>query len=265
MRSFTSHWLGRVGYGQALALQERLLEARVRGAIGDTLLLLEHPPVVTLGRTAREENIRVGREELARRGVDVVETGRGGDVTYHGPGQLVAYPIFDLRPERCDVRRYVRDLARVMVALAGDAAVDASFIEGDAKLVGVWVDAANPGRWAGDPRRDGGAERPAKIGAIGVRISRWITMHGFAFNVSTALTGFELIVPCGIREYGVTSLAALGKDVSSVEDTARASVAHFARVFEAEGTMGGSLPVDQGTIPRIVGCAGGEPAATPAK
>jgi lipoyl(octanoyl) transferase len=242
LRSFTAHWLGRVRYAEAHALQERLLDARIRGAIGDTLLLLEHEPVVTMGRSVRtEENILLTRGELAARGVEVFATGRGGDVTYHGPGQLVAYPIFDLRPERCDVRVYVRDLARVMIALARDLEVDASFIEGDAKLVGVWVDEASPSSWAGDPRTTGGATKPAKLGAIGVRISRWVTMHGFAFNVSTSLAGFDLIVPCGVSQYGVTSVAALGKRAGSVEDVARASVAHFARIFEAEATIGEGL------------------------
>lgn len=237
MRSFTVHWLGRVRYAEAHDLQQRLLDARIRREVGDTLLLLEHDPVVTLGKGAHQENVLFPREELARRGVDVHETGRGGDVTYHGPGQLVAYPIFDLHPDRLDVRRYVRDLARVMIALAADHGVGASFIEGDAKLVGVWVDEASPERWPGDPREPGGAERAAKIGAIGVRLSRWVTMHGFALNVATALSGFDLIVPCGIRSYGVTSLERLGRAAGTVEDVARASVAHFARVFEAVATM----------------------------
>jgi len=237
MRAFTAHWLGRVRYAEAHALQERLLAARIRGEIGDTLLLLEHEPVVTLGKGAKEENVLVPRADLARRGVDVHETGRGGDVTYHGPGQLVAYPIFDLHPDRLDVRRYVRDLARVMIALAADHGIGASFIEGDSKLVGVWVDEASPRAWRGDPREPGGAANPAKIGAIGVRLSRWVTMHGFAFNVTTALDGFQLIVPCGIAQYGVTSLAALGIAAPSVEDVGRTSVVHFARVFEADATM----------------------------
>jgi lipoyl(octanoyl) transferase len=241
MRAFTAHWLGRVRYAEAHALQERLLDARIKGAVGDTLLLLEHEPVVTLGKGAHAENVLLSRDDLARRGVDVHETGRGGDVTYHGPGQLVAYPIFDLHPDRLDVRRYVRDLARVMIALAADHGVDASFIEGDSKLVGVWLDEASPASWPGDPREPGGASRPAKIGAIGVRLSRWVTMHGFAFNVSTDLDGFGLIVPCGISAYGVASLASLGKPAPSVEDVARASVTHFARVFEAEGTLATQL------------------------
>jgi lipoyl(octanoyl) transferase len=235
MRRFTAQWLGRVRYAEALALQERLLEARVRGEIGDTLLLLEHDPVVTLGRGSHGENVLVPREGLEKLGIDLHETGRGGDVTYHGPGQLVAYPIFDLNPDRCDVRRYVRDLARVMIDLAGRSGVAASFLEGDPKLVGVWVDAASPAHWPGDPREAGGATRPAKIGAIGVRISRWVTTHGFAFNVSTDLAGFGLIVPCGIAQYGVTSLAALGAEAPPVAAVARAVVAHFEQMFDAEG------------------------------
>jgi lipoyl(octanoyl) transferase len=242
MRAFTAHWLGRVRYAEAHALQERLLDARIRGEIGDKLLLLEHEPVVTLGKGAKEQNVLVPRADLERRGIDLHETGRGGDVTYHGPGQLVAYPIFDLHPDRLDVRRYVRDLARVMIALAGDHGIDASFIEGDSKLVGVWVDETSPRDWPGDPREPGGAAKPAKIGAIGVRLSRWVTMHGFAFNVTTALDGFQLIVPCGISQYGVTSLAALGVAAPSVEDVARASVVHFARVFEADATMTSGVP-----------------------
>ncbi len=237
MRSFTARWLGRIGYGQAHALQQELLDARVRGETGDVLLLLEHPPVVTLGRGAHAENVLLPRAELERRGVELHETGRGGDVTYHGPGQLVAYPIFDLHPDRLDVRRYVRDLARVMIALCAAHGVEASFLEGDAKLVGVWVDEASPARWPGDPRaEDGaGAARPAKIGAIGVKLSRWVTMHGFALNVATDLDGFRLIVPCGISRWGVTSLAALGVPGLTVEQVAREAVGCFERVFEAEG------------------------------
>jgi lipoyl(octanoyl) transferase len=129
----------------------------------------------------------------------------------------------------------VRDLARVMIELAKGHGVEASFIEGDAKLVGVWADEASPAKWAGDPRQEGGAKKPAKLGAIGVKLSRWVTMHGFAFNVTTALDGFRLIVPCGITEYGVTSLAALGVQAPEVEQVAREAVKAFERVFEAEG------------------------------
>ncbi|HEV3192076.1 MAG TPA: lipoyl(octanoyl) transferase LipB [Polyangiaceae bacterium] len=236
-RRFVAHWLGRVRYAPAHSLQERLLEARIRGEIGDTLLLLEHEPVITFGRGAKESNLLASREALASSGIDLHETGRGGDVTYHGPGQLVAYPIFDLRPDRCDVRRYVRDLARVMIALSRRYGLDASFVEGDSKLVGVWVDEESPALWQGDPRSEGGARRPAKIGAIGVRISRWVTMHGFAYNVSTNLAGFRLIVPCGIARYGATSLAALGPTAPTVETAARDAVLCFEQVFEAAATL----------------------------
>jgi lipoyl(octanoyl) transferase len=235
MRRFVAHWLGRVPYLQAHALQEQILRARIAGAVGDTVLLLEHDPVITLGRTARAHNILVSRTELTSRGIQVHETGRGGDVTYHGPGQLVAYPIFDLRPDRCDVRRYVRDLAHVMIGISHDMGIEASFLEGDSKLVGVWVDADRPRRWAGDPRLPGGAKVAAKIGAIGVRISRWVTMHGFAYNVSTDLTAYRWIVPCGIAEYGVTSVVASGIRPPAMESIARSTLPHFERVFDAHG------------------------------
>jgi lipoyl(octanoyl) transferase len=194
---------------------------------------LEHEPVITLGRGAHAENVLLPRAELERRGVDLVETARGGDVTYHGPGQLVAYPIFDLHPDRLDVRRYVRDLARVMVELARAYDVDARFLEGDAKLVGVWADEGSPAKWPGDPREPGGATRAAKLGAIGVKLSRWVTMHGFAFNVATDLDAFHLIVPCGITRYGVTSLAALNGEAPAVQDVARTAIACFERIFDA--------------------------------
>jgi lipoyl(octanoyl) transferase len=269
LRSVTAHWLGRVPYADAHALQERLVAARIAGTVGDTLLLLEHEPVVTLGRGAHLENVVAApsaasadeaRAALGALGVDLHETGRGGDVTFHGPGQLVAYPIFDLRPDRCDVRRYVRDLARVMVDLAREHGVDAAFLEGDPKLVGVWADEASPARWPGDPRgpEGGGAARPAKLGAIGVRISRWVTMHGFAFNVSTDLARFALIVPCGISRWGVTSLAALGARVPSVADVARASLPCFARVFEAEVTL---APPSQPPLASEGGVASFDPAS----
>jgi lipoyl(octanoyl) transferase len=170
-----------------------------------------------------------------RLGVELHETGRGGDVTYHGPGQLVAYPILDLRPDRCDVRRYVRDLEEVMIGLAKDHGIDAG-VPSDKKKIGVWVDLDVPGHWSD------GAASIAKLGAVGVRLSRWVTMHGFAFNVSTTLSAFELIVPCGIAEHGVTSLAALGVEAPSVEEVARAALPHFARVFDAHVAITDGLP-----------------------
>ncbi|MBX3207337.1 MAG: lipoyl(octanoyl) transferase LipB [Labilithrix sp.] len=238
-RTLSAYWLGRIGYDAAHRLQQRLVEARIAGRIGDVVLLLEHDAVITLGRSAKSDNVLAADDERAARGVELVETGRGGDVTFHGPGQLVAYPIVDLKPDRCDVRRYIGDLAEVMVRLAKDHGVAAGVVPGDAKLVGVWVDEAAPSEWDEDRARDASIGVPngarlAKIGAIGVRLSRWVTMHGFAFNVSTDLSGFELIVPCGIRELDVTSLARLGVAPPSIEDVARASHRHFADIFEAD-------------------------------
>ncbi|MDB4945415.1 MAG: Octanoate-[acyl-carrier-protein]-protein-N-octanoyltransferase [Labilithrix sp.] len=252
-RSITAYWLGRIGYARAHALQKLLVEERAhRGPrdLGDVILLLEHEPVVTLGRGAKPENILAGDEDLAARGVSVVETGRGGDVTFHGPGQLVAYPIVDLRPERCDVRRYVQDLEDVMISLARDHGVVAGLLPGSSKLVGVWVDELAPGTW--DEARSlrtasgedaSGTQRLAKVGAIGVRLSHWVTMHGFALNVSTDLAGFRLIVPCGIGHLGVTSLQAIaaltgGGPVPTVAEMAQRSLPHFARVLDADVVMG---------------------------
>lgn len=207
--------LGRVDYGAGLTLQAGLVEERRRGEIGDTLLLLEHPPVITLGVKTRGKptNIIASPEALAAEGVSVFETGRGGDITYHGPGQLVGYPILDLRPDRCDVHRYVRDLEEVLIVAIKEFGIDGRRVNG---LTGVWV---------------GAAGREEKIAAIGVRISRWITSHGFALNVATDLRHFRLIVPCGIADRGVTSIArVLGRSVGmpEVED---AVVRAFSAVF----------------------------------
>ena len=197
--------LGRVDYQAGLDMQAALVEDRRANRIGDTLLLLEHPPVITLGVKTRQgpKHIIATGDELAREGVSVHETGRGGDVTYHGPGQLVGYPIFDLRPDRCDVHRYVRDIEEALIVALRTFSIEGTRVKG---LSGVWV---------GDP----GVER--KIAAIGVRISRWITSHGFALNVATDLRHFQLIVPCGIADRSVTSIEAeAGRSVgmSEVED-----------------------------------------------
>ncbi|WP_394826991.1 lipoyl(octanoyl) transferase LipB [Pendulispora albinea] len=232
-RTITAHWLGRIPYGEAHALQQELLAARIAGAIGDTLLLLEHPPVITMGRGAKMHNVLVDPAARAQLGIDFHETGRGGDVTFHGPGQLVAYPILDLKPDRCDVRRYVYDLARVMIGLAAEFDLAAGRLDG--KYLGVWVDLNRPDVWADDPF----ARRATigKIGAIGVRLSRWVTMHGFAFNASTDMRYFGFIVPCAIDEYGATSLAALGKVAPPVEELARRVLPHFGQVFDAAVTL----------------------------
>jgi lipoyl(octanoyl) transferase len=190
--------LGLVPYSDALELQRALVEDRRAHRIPDTLLLLQHPHVITLGvkGDGGRSHVMASPEHLEGLGVELFESGRGGDVTYHGPGQVVGYPILDLRPDRCDVHRYVRDLEEVMIRTARRFGVQAARING---LTGVWV----------------GGE---KLGAIGVRISRWITSHGFAFNVSTDLDYFSLIVPCGITDRGVTSLERLlGRRVALAE------------------------------------------------
>ena len=194
MRTIEVRRLGTISYADGLDLQKTLVERRKAGEIPDQLLLLEHPPVITLGVKTRNDrsHIVASTDALEAEGVDVFETGRGGDVTYHGPGQLVGYPILDLKPDRCDVHQYVRDLEEVMIRMAAAFGVTAGRIDG---LTGAWV----------------GQD---KLAAIGVRIARWVTSHGFAFNVNTTLEHFDFIVPCGITDKGVTSLAkVLGRTV----------------------------------------------------
>jgi lipoyl(octanoyl) transferase len=212
MRPLRVRRLDRVPYADGLDLQARLVEERQAGEIPDTLLLLEHDPVFTLGRNARRENVLLSESDLRERGFDLFESGRGGDVTYHGPGQLVGYPILDLSPDRRDVHRYVRDLEEVMIRCCADHAIEAGRVEG---LSGAWV----------------GKD---KIGAIGVRISRWVTSHGFAFNVSSDLSAFGLIVPCGIRDRGVTSLERLLGRPVPMDEVMDGAAAHLADVFERE-------------------------------
>jgi lipoyl(octanoyl) transferase len=198
--------LGVVDYAAALDLQQQLVEQRRSGAIADTLVLLQHPPVLTVGVRHRggRTNILASQAELDRRGIQIVDSGRGGDVTYHGPGQLVGYPIVDLKPDRCDVHAYVRDLEAVLITAISRFGISGRRVPG---WSGVWV---------------GSDGREEKIAAIGVRISRWITSHGFALNVSTDLDNFSTIVPCGIADRGVTSLERLtGRSVAfqEVEDS----------------------------------------------
>lgn len=214
MRPLEVRRLGLVGYAEALALQQSLVEERKTDRIPDTLLLLQHPPVITLGVKADggRANIIATPERLTELGIEVHETGRGGDVTYHGPGQIVGYPIIDLKPDRCDVHRYVRDVEDVMIRVCADWGVTAGRVKG---LTGAWV----------------GAE---KIGAIGVRISRWVTSHGFAFNVATDIEHFGLIVPCGLADRGVTSLQRLSSRPACIADVEQALGRRFAEVFERE-------------------------------
>lgn len=202
--------LGLVPYADGLELQRRLVEERKAGQIPDTLLLLQHPHVLTVGvKKDGREHILASPDRLSSLGVNVFETGRGGDVTYHGPGQLVGYPILDLNPDRRDVHKYVRDIEEVMIRVCADYGLQAGRVQGFS------------GAWIGDE----------KIGAIGVRISRWVTSHGFAFNITTDVQFFDLIVPCGIADKGVTSLSRqLGRDVPMREVEDR-FIAHFSDVF----------------------------------
>jgi len=226
-RSLRGIWLGRRRYAPVLSFMQSLQKQRQQGRIADTVLFVEHEPVVTLGRGAQPSHVLFPRAALERQGVDVVETGRGGDVTLHAPGQLVGYPIVDLMPERCDVRRYVRDLTETMRRLAGEHGVSAGPSE---RYIGLWVDREEPSAWRGDER----ARAPAKLGAIGVAISRWVTAHGFAYNLTTNLDLYRLIVPCGIAEHGVTSIHALTGVRLEVLPAARRSLELLAAVLEAD-------------------------------
>lgn len=213
MRDCQVRELGRVDYSRALQLQRELADARKLGRIPDQLLLLEHPHVITLGRNGHLENLLAGEDVLARAGISFYPTDRGGDVTYHGPGQLVGYPILDLRQWKRDVGAYVRGVEQALINTLADFGIAAGRIP---KLTGVWVD----GR---------------KIAAIGVHISRWVTSHGFALNVNTELSYFHYIVPCGLTK-PVTSMAQLGVR-AALPEVARTLAGHFGRVFDCEMLM----------------------------
>ncbi len=193
---------------------------RIAGEITDTVLLLEHPPVLTMGRSAKNQHVLAPPEVLEARGISVHDVGRGGDVTYHGPGQLVAYPIIDLKPDRRDVRKYMWSLEETMIRTCADFGLAATRVEG---LNGAWI---------------GGR----KVGAVGVRISRWVTMHGLALNVNSDLTHFELIVPCGIQDKAVTSVSAeLGRTVG-VADVLDPLARHFAGLYDTDVEWEDALP-----------------------
>ncbi|HEX2207109.1 MAG TPA: lipoyl(octanoyl) transferase LipB [Longimicrobium sp.] len=203
--------LGLISYGDALELQAELVKQRRAGEIPDTLLLLEHPHVITLGSGSHDENVLVSPEERAARGIELFDTGRGGDVTYHGPGQLVGYPIFDLKPDRQDLHRYLRDIEEALIGVLADFGLRSGRKDG---LTGVWVD-------------------DRKLGAIGVRVSSgWITSHGFALNVTTDLSFFGTIIPCGIRDHGVGSLSTELARAVTMEEAEASAVRWFERVFE---------------------------------
>jgi len=203
-------YLGRVDYDEALQIQAEIAELRYRGRVENVLLLLEHPPVLTLGRNANRANVLASDEVLARRGVSLHQINRGGDVTYHGPGQLVGYPIFDLRSlhtasgARMGPVDFVRLMEEALIRLCGGFGVIAGRVKG---LTGVWCPAsANPASASPEPATQPTRGGERKIGAIGIHVSRGITSHGFAFNVTTDLRDFDLIIPCGIADHAVTSL-----------------------------------------------------------
>lgn len=206
-------------YGEALGLQREKVAARKAEAIPDTLLLLEHPHVYTLGRNAKREHLLASKERLAMLGAQVYETDRGGDITYHGPGQLVGYPILDLARHRRDLAWYMRSLEAVFIGVAGDFGIKAERLPA---ATGVWV----------------GNE---KLVAMGVHASRWVTSHGFAFNVNTDLSYFDWIVPCGLFDKGVTSLEKLLGTPVEREAAIERVVEHFGKVFMAD------MEVSQGT------------------
>jgi lipoyl(octanoyl) transferase len=206
--------LGLIDYADALHLQREKVAARKAGIISDTLLLLEHPHVYTLGRCARREHLLVSDERIAALDAKVFDTDRGGDITYHGPGQLVGYPIFDLTQHRRDISWYMRSLEEVFIRVAAEYGIRAE------RIVGM------PGVWVGND----------KLVALGVHVSRWVTSHGFAFNVNTDLSYFSCIVPCGMRNKGVTSLRRLTGKPLAMASVAKQVIEHFAQVFHLEVT-----------------------------
>jgi lipoate-protein ligase B len=208
----TVHWLGLIEYEKAYEIQTRLLEERLASRIPDALLLLEHKPVITLGKSGKLENILVSREELAKQGVSLVFIDRGGDATYHGPGQLVGYPIMDLRERERDAHIYLRNLEEVLIRTIRDFGIESGR---DSTHAGVWVD-------------------NQEIAAIGLSLRKWITMHGFALNVNTDLKQFTLINPCGFTNRRATSISELvGREVS-MESIKEKLLGHFAEVFKVE-------------------------------
>jgi lipoyl(octanoyl) transferase len=209
--------LGLIPYSDALVLQQRLAAARKAGALEDVLLLCEHPHVITLGRSAKRENLLVSEHVLRQKGVELHETNRGGDITYHGPGQIVGYPILNLGAIKRDVGWYVRTLEEAMIRASADFGLTAFRIPGK---TGIWV----------NPVAEPGASEE-KLAAIGVHISRWVTSHGFAYNVSTDLRFFDLIIPCGIAERKATSLEKLLACNVALDEVKPRLSNHFAELF----------------------------------
>ena len=204
--------LGLIKYSDAYHLQQRLLVKRLNGLIEDTLLLLEHPPTITVGKSGKLENILTSQAQLAESGVSLIFTDRGGDVTYHGPGQIVGYPIFDLRERGKDIHRYLHNLEEVLIRTLNDFSIKSELDSGHA---GVWV-------------------KDEEIAAIGLSIRKWVTMHGFALNVNTDLARFSLINPCGFTDRKATSMARLLGSEIAMESVIERLLAHFAAIFDVQ-------------------------------
>jgi len=215
----TVYQLGLIGYSQAYHLQRELLCQRVNDEITDTLLLLEHPPTITIGKSGKLENVLASQAQLAREGVSLFFVDRGGDVTYHGPGQLVAYPIIDLRNRGRDVYKYVRDLEEVIIRTLNDFGINA---RRDRNHAGVWV-------------------RGKEVAAIGLGISRWVSMHGFALNVNMDLEPFSLINPCGFCDRKATSISNLLSQDIPIETVAERLLIHFSQVFDSRMERGSDI------------------------
>jgi len=211
--------LGLIAYSEAYHLQRQLLCQRVNNEIADTLLLLEHPPTITIGKSGQLENVLASQAQLVEAGVSLFFVDRGGDVTYHGPGQLVAYPIIDLRQRGMDIHQYLRDLEEVIIRTLNDFSINASR---DSSHAGVWV-------------------RDKEIAAIGLRVSKWVSMHGFALNVSTDLEQFSLINPCGFSDRKATSISSLRSQDVSIEAVTEKLLARFSEVFNAQMEPGSDI------------------------
>ena len=206
------YWLGLTGYGEAYSIQKKLWSQKMNGQSADALLLLEHPPTFTIGKSGSLENLLLSQEELAEKGISLFFIDRGGDITYHGPGQLVVYPIINLKSRGKDIHRYIHDLQEVVIRTLADLAIEA---RRDGQHVGVWV----------------GSD---KIAAIGVRVSRWVTMHGLALNVNPVMEHFSYINPCGILDKGVTSISKVLSRNVPMEDVVDKVVHHFSQVFNTQ-------------------------------
>ena len=204
--------LGLIGYSEACHLQRELLHKRLDGTIGDVLLLLEHPPTITIGKSGKLDNVLISQEQLAENGISLFFIDRGGDVTYHGPGQLVGYPIIDLRGRRRDLHQYVHDLEEVIIRTLSDFSINT---RRDGNHPGVWV-------------------RGREIAAIGLRVIRWISMHGFALNVNTNLDQFRFINPCGLSNGKATSISQILHRNIPMEVVTERLLAHFSQVFDSQ-------------------------------